>query len=354
VRIHALTIDYPPARWIGSEVATHIMLRHLVGAGHQVNVFTTTGEPGTYNIDGVTVTGGFRSFLEQVGDADVFFTHVELGPKVCRFGPTIGITHNARETMRDVVAGCDWALLVHNANATAEAFTDVRRAPFVVVNPPVDWRDWRVNRDGADAITMVNVTGEKGSATFYELAARMPHRRFVGVVGGWGEPDIRPLPNVDIVEHGADMRRVYAQTRVLLMPSEHESWGRVAVEAMSSGIPVVATDLPGVRECVGAGGVLVELDWFDEYERQIIRLDNPDVYGDLSAAATLRAVELDPTPQLDRFTECVEAVAKGSVGPWDASNLSRWVHVSGRATTLRDDDPHVLRFAKNPNWEMVA
>ncbi|WP_262928542.1 glycosyltransferase family 4 protein [Streptomyces sp. CBMA152] len=47
---------------------------------------------------------------------------------------------------------------------------------------------------------------------------------------------------------------VYSRSRVILMPSLYESWGRVAVEAFASGIPVIAHTTPGLVESMGEAG----------------------------------------------------------------------------------------------------
>ena len=74
---------------------------------------------------------------------------------------------------------------------------------------------------------------------FYALAERFPDQRFFAVEGSYGEQIIRTdLPNVEWLRHvpGHQMReQVYARTKVLLMPSVYESYGRTAVEAMVAG-----------------------------------------------------------------------------------------------------------------------
>ncbi|MFI1769152.1 glycosyltransferase family 4 protein [Streptomyces sp. NPDC020800] len=53
---------------------------------------------------------------------------------------------------------------------------------------------------------------------------------------------------------------VYSRSRVMLMPSLYESWGRVAVEAFASGIPVIAHPTPGLVESLGEAGIFAYRD----------------------------------------------------------------------------------------------
>lgn len=359
MKVAALTIDYPGRRFIGSEVATHAMLHHLAMHGHEVEVFTTTPGDEPWQYEGIDVTPGVNAFLAAVPTADVVVTHIELGKKLKGLAkPLVGITHNARPEMLQRMSLAPWSLIVHNSQATADALTPARECPYLIVRPPVDWQRYITDRPDAEAITLVNVTGEKGSDTFYELAARMPDRKFLGVIGGWGAPDRRDLPNVEIVEHCDDMRSVYARTRLLLMPSEHESWGRVAVEAMTSGIPVLATDLPGPREAIGDGGRLIELDWWDEYERQIRLLDDPDTYAQLSAAASFRAHQLHGLrrDELAALLACMEALAVGERGPWLEDGLVRFLYrPSGRPRLVREGCPQHQRMRTLPDvWQEAS
>ncbi|TVM28491.1 hypothetical protein DQK91_22280 [Oceanidesulfovibrio marinus] len=51
-----------------------------------------------------------------------------------------------------------------------------------------------------------------------------------------------------IIPFQADPRRVYAAVDTLVMPSRWEAWGLVAVEALCSGTPLVASSYLGQRE----------------------------------------------------------------------------------------------------------
>ena len=58
-----------------------------------------------------------------------------------------------------------------------------------------------------------------------------------------------------------DMRPIYKQTRLLLVPSQwKEAWGRVVVEAQFSGIPEIASDVGGLAQNVSDAGRLLAAD----------------------------------------------------------------------------------------------
>ncbi|MBQ1166046.1 glycosyl transferase, partial [Streptomyces sp. A73] len=71
---------------------------------------------------------------------------------------------------------------------------------------------------------------EKGGHVLRALAQRIPEQQFVAVRGAYGElVDYDGLDNVEVLAQvpGEEMaERVYGRTRVLLMPSSYESWGR--------------------------------------------------------------------------------------------------------------------------------
>jgi len=97
---------------------------------------------------------------------------------------------------------------------------------------------------------------------------------------------------------------------VLLLPSELESFGLVALEAMSCEVPVVATNVGGIPEVVSHGetGFLAELgdvDRMAEYTLEIIQ--NRDLRKKMAAAGRHRAVETYDqsaiVPQYERYYE---------------------------------------------------
>ena len=58
---------------------------------------------------------------------------------------------------------------------------------------------------------------------------------------------------------GAELRDLYRNTDIFVLPSEREGMPLVLLEALAMGLPVVATDIPGSRDVIidGINGVLV-------------------------------------------------------------------------------------------------
>jgi glycosyltransferase involved in cell wall biosynthesis len=113
---------------------------------------------------------------------------------------------------------------------------------------------------------------DKGGLTFYELARRFPDQEFLGVHGGYGDqfvPDDLP-PNVTIWEHTNNILDVYRQSKIMLVPSRYESYGRVPIEAACSSIPSLVTETEGTREALGYAATFCERhNDFDEWEDKL-------------------------------------------------------------------------------------
>jgi glycosyltransferase involved in cell wall biosynthesis len=156
-----------------------------------------------------------------------------------------------------------------------------------------------------ERITLVNLNQNKGGDIFWQLVQALPNHLFLGVEGSYGHQikSSRPPANVEIQSTTTDMRSVYSRSRIVLMPSKIETYGRVAVEAFASGIPVIASPTVGLKEALGDAGIFVSSRRVEDWVEQILRLNNPDEYASASGLAYKRSAELHPSKSLDNFEE---------------------------------------------------
>lgn len=302
MNILASTPLYPPRSRVGAWLTTHEFLSHLAGRGHAVTVCPYM-QSLTYTLDGVDVQPGFH-FPKLVADADVILSHCgdigkahELARDADR--PSVRLYHGGP------VQGLDGSAVVVFNSESAKAASSWD-GPSVVCPPATVPEKVRVTP--GDSVTLVNLSREKGGGTFIKLAQVMPGTKFLGVIGHTGAQRKPRTRNVEVVSNTPDIRDVFSRTRILLMPSKAETWGRVGVEAMCSGIPVIAHPTPGLEESLGDAGIFVPRGDIKAWVAEIERLEDPDEWRAQSEKALARVAELDPEGSLDRFADTVEAL----------------------------------------------
>lgn len=313
LRIVVMAHLAPPRHCAGAEMMLLSMLRPLVERGHRVDwvLSRETPDSAAYDLHGITVhPRGTGDPMQLITDADVVISHLENMPRAVLLSriagvPFVLVMHNDHEISRTWSVP-DAAAIVTNSVWMDAAFGNPVNG--VVVRPPVIAGDYRTTP--GRKVTLVNLNPNKGGRLFAELVARMPDVEFLAVVGAYGDQIVPHGPNVEVREHGGDMREVYSSSRLVLMPSLYESWGRVGVEAMCSGIPVIAHPTPGLVESLGRAGVFVDRGRVGAWETTIRRLLTPGAWEKASEAAFRRAAELDPTEDLNRWCDAVERIGQ--------------------------------------------
>jgi glycosyltransferase involved in cell wall biosynthesis len=174
-------------------------------------------------------------------------------------------------------------------------FLDMRvfKAAFIeqeltLYNPP--------SRPEGECITLVNANAIKGLFVFTELAKHFPDRKFLGVRPYYNFIQTPNLPNIEWMDIQEDIRDVLKKTRILLMPSIYETWGRIAFEAMYNGIPVLYTkpmnnpeypsgSTEGMQAWIQDNGFACDRTSPDDWITNIQKLDDPSIYAEYSDRA---------------------------------------------------------------------
>jgi hypothetical protein len=313
VIVGAYVDNAAPEHAAGAEWSLHDLMTFLATRGHDTRIQARRGVTRERGDDGVLVYSN-PSEAEKVRhfqECDVMLTQLEASVDAQDLAftyqtPLVQLIHSANQLVELGVKDSCRALVVWNANHVAEACS-WWRGPSVTLHPPINYDRVRTDKPPEEryCTTLVNVSHNKGGATLFVLARELEERPFMGVVGSYGEQTMGPegMPGTEFnptptglpwnlkVFWPMPIREVFSYTRTLLVLSKDESYGRVAGEAIVSGIPVISTRTPGMLECMGLAARYIE-DRGDlrTLARVVDDMYTPAVWEQWSAAATGQAV----------------------------------------------------------------
>ncbi len=153
---------------------------------------------------------------------------------------------------------------------------------------------------------------EKGAHHLLRIIPRilesLPETQFPVAGDGRYRDEIGKLPNVTMLGAVPNVQvpRLYAESDLIILPSEEEGVPHVLLEAMAMGVPFVATDVGGVADLVGESlkDTLVSPGDIDAFvERSVEILTNEKLAADLSRRCLARASDFTLENAADRFLE---------------------------------------------------
>lgn len=304
-KIVFLSDTFLPKTFAGSELSGYETLKYLRSRGHSAILFLKT--VGVSEYDGFPIyhfNTEDKFCRQQIQDADVVF--FQMGGETINM-KTIQNRTKPTYVFIHVVHAYDWLVqqqvsfpvtIVYNSmmtqNLTPTLHDNMRMIPYVNVDHFKPLRTQTVN---TSVVVLINCNKNKGGDLFKELAYKMPNVQFMGVKGGYSNQviDDSPPSNLSYIENQKDIRVVFRKAGILVMPSKNETWGRTAVEAMASGVPVIHSESAGLVECVGGAGIMCLRDdtdaWMDAIQR---------ILGDKAYRERLRQYGFNRIEEIDK------------------------------------------------------
>lgn len=316
----------------GAETTLHDMTLAVKRAGHKVMALASRpfkDGSGSYVYDGVMVQafGSKQDPFLYFPRFDLILTQFECAQRAHYIAeemkiPTVQVVHNNTEYSTNLALRYN-NYLVYNSHHVKDSIENLfplkpnsltKKAvkPNVVLHPTVDPKKYEIETT-REYITLINLSDgeepfyDKGYRVFYHLAEKFPHLQFLGVKGAYGNQVVRELPNVTILEHTNNINDVYKRTKVLLVPSEIESWGRVPIEAACSAIPSLTSTAPGLEESQ-IGWKRIPHDDYAGWEASLIELLDSYDKASYLAKEKARTLHLSNQYEINDFIEFIEGV----------------------------------------------
>jgi glycosyltransferase involved in cell wall biosynthesis len=114
-----------------------------------------------------------------------------------------------------------------------------------------------------------------------------------------------------------DPDEIYENLDVLIVPSEEEPLGRVVLEGMAYGVPVIATDKGGPAEIIedGVDGFLVSPDDVHRWAERIIELmENPTLASEIGRRGRQKVLS---NFSIENYIESIESLYKEILTTWE-------------------------------------
>jgi glycosyltransferase involved in cell wall biosynthesis len=283
-----LSDSFLPTTFAGSELSAFETIKYLRGRGHQISVYVKEWEVSNYEgfpIHKYDINDQYCK--EAIINCDLVFFQMGDDPK------NLEIVKYRTEPIYVFIHLVDrypWLLqqkmsfpisVVYNSHMTQDTLPtlhdNMRMIPYVDTSK---FKPLRNNTVQNDVVCLINCNRNKGGELFKELAHKMPDVQFLGVKGGYSDQivDENPPPNLKYINTQRDITVIFKKIGILVMPSRNETWGRTAVEAMASGVPVIHSESAGLVECVGGAGIMCVHDDIDAWEDAIRRLISDRAY----------------------------------------------------------------------------
>jgi dsDNA-binding SOS-regulon protein len=287
-KIVLLIERFLPTVFAGSEISAYETIKYMRKRGHEIIVFVDKFEVDEYDKFKIYKYDENDVFCKtSIENADVVF--YQMGDKAIhlklvqsRTAPTYIFIHIMEQYNWVLQAKISFPLvIVYNCHTTQDSiltlYDNMRMIPYVSTASFTHLRETTIKNN---VVCLINCDANKGGNIFNDLALKMPDIKFLGVKGAYGDQIVleHPPANLVYIDTQKDIRVVYKQIGILLMPSIKETWGRTAVEAMASGIPVIHSEATGLVECVGGAGILCMRNDRDAWEHAIRRLLNDKPY----------------------------------------------------------------------------
>ena len=316
-KIVLLTSSFLPDHTAGSEISAYELLKYLRKRGHSITIISKESTVHSFDKFPIYIFNMKDPYIvSTIQNADVVFFQI-FGNKPDNFEclakrtkPNYLFLHVRNQYKWIIQHKLSFpTVVVYNSNHMRENSPTLHSS--LVLIPYVDTEIFKPLRNytrQTSVVGILNCNISKGGQIFSEIASKLPNVQFLAVKGHYGDHDNKILPNITYIPTQKDTTKIYMRIGILVMPSESETWGRTAVEAMAAGIPVIHSEVEGLVECVGGAGIQCNRVDIDAWVSAIQRILGDRAYREQLRQQGFERVEQIEILQRQQRFELAESV----------------------------------------------
>ena len=313
----------------GGEAYLHHFLKHLLNKYPNFKIrvlIPSMREMKKYEFEKIEIietTEDFKSSLLYCNKSDLVISQLDFAFETINYCldhkiPIIKIFHNSIDQYNKFIENPN-IIKIFNSKYTKNDYIKRGLMPVndYIIYPYTDFKKlskYKNNTENRDYITLINPSENKGANIVLKLAQKLTREKFLIVKGGYYPHHQKPfldqfknLPNCHIIENTSDIiNNIFLKTKILLQPSNYETYGMCASEASCFGIPtIINKNSPGLLENMtklSLGGIDNQIDTYLKVIKSLEVPENYFLWCNLSFdKAEQRYFEIEN--QLDYFCE---------------------------------------------------
>ncbi|WMT44427.1 MAG: glycosyltransferase [Cuniculiplasma divulgatum] len=149
-------------------------------------------------------------------------------------------------------------------------------------------------------IVLLNVAYDnpnKNLKFLYKILSSLPANYKLVRIGKNTKENVEYTKKIDVYSrikfienlNDCELIKYYQNSDIFVYPSFFDGFGYGNVEAMASGLPVITSDIPLMKEIVGNCGILLDIEKFDQWIDAILSLSDLEKYNYFSLLGVERA-----------------------------------------------------------------
>lgn len=295
--------SFLPTTFAGSELSAYETIKYLRARGHNISIYVKSHKVKSYDSFPIYKYDPLsKTCTDAIINVDLILYQMGSGYENMEI---VKLRNKNTYIFVHMYNSYPWLLqqkvnfpimIIYNSRSTQDTlptlYNNMRMIPFVNTDEFKPLRSLTVQNN---VVCLINCNFNKGGHILKEIANKMTNVQFIGVKGAYSDQIIgENTQNLTYIDNKKDIKIILQKIGILIMPSKNETWGRTAVEAMASGIPVIHSEAGGLVECVGGAGILCYRDDLDSWCEAISRLTGDPAYREsLRQKGFKRIVEIE-------------------------------------------------------------